>query len=362
VALFALRYRAGRRLLLAGALVFSTYFTNIGARFLIPCLPFFSLALALAMGEAAPLLALLMLFHAVASWPPVLNRYVNPNCWRLVRFPVKAALRITPPEDFLRVNSYGYGVARMIEEKVPPGEPVLAMDGLPDSYTTRETLVNYESASNQALADTVNMGWSQASQPGVARIFRFPERTSRRMRVLQTKQAPYPQQWNVYELRFYHRGQELERRPEWCFEASPNPWEVRMAFDNSVATRWRSGEVASPGMYLAADFGREESVDEVRLITSYDFDYTRLQLEAMNTSAGPSSGWELVADNPAVVYQTIPPELRRMATREMQARGVRYLMLYDKNYGAEDFAKDPDAWGLKLIDSGYGARLYQAIP
>ena len=37
---------AGRRLLLAGALVFSTYFANIGARFLIPCLPFFSLALA----------------------------------------------------------------------------------------------------------------------------------------------------------------------------------------------------------------------------------------------------------------------------------------------------------------------------
>ena len=105
VALLALRYRAGRRLLLAGALVFSTYFTNIGARFLIPCLPFFSLALGLAFAEAAPFLAALMLFHAAASWPPVLNRYVNPNCWRLVRFPYKAALRITPPDEFLRQNS-----------------------------------------------------------------------------------------------------------------------------------------------------------------------------------------------------------------------------------------------------------------
>lgn len=176
------------------------------------------------------------------------------------------------------------------------------------------------------------------------------------MRVVQTKRAPYPQQWNVYELKFYDRGQELPRRPEWRIEARPNPWEVQWAFDNSVATRWRSGEVASPGMYLDADFGREESVDEVRLITSYDFDYTRPLLEART-----SAGWDRIAENPGVVYQAIPPDIRRMATREMHARGVRYLMLYDKNYGAEDFAKDPEAWGLKLIGRGYGARLYQTI-
>src|SRR6202158_5656188 len=85
VALIALRYRAGRRLLLAGALMFSTYFTNIGARFLIPCLPFFSLAMGLALGESVPLLMALLLFHAAASWPPVLKRYANPASWRLVR-------------------------------------------------------------------------------------------------------------------------------------------------------------------------------------------------------------------------------------------------------------------------------------
>ena len=138
--------------------MFSTYFANIGARFLIPALPFFSLALALAFAEAAPFLALLMLFHGAASWPPVMNRYVNPNCWRLVRFPYKAALRITPPEEFLRVNSLGYGVARLIEEQVPAGEPVLAMDGIPDSYTTREILVSYESAANQALDRALRSG------------------------------------------------------------------------------------------------------------------------------------------------------------------------------------------------------------
>ena len=80
----------------------------------------------------------------------------------------------------------------MIEARVPAGEPVLAMDGIPDSYTTHEILVSFQSASNQALADTVNMGWYEASQPAEARVFQFPERKTRRMRVVQTAQAPIP--------------------------------------------------------------------------------------------------------------------------------------------------------------------------
>jgi hypothetical protein len=130
-----------------------------------------------------------------------------------------------------------------------------------------------------------------------------------------------------------------------------------MAFDNSLATRWRSGEVAGPGMYLDADFGREESVDEVRLITSSDFVRIRLQLESMN----PAGGWEKIADDPRQVSVAAPQGIRRMATYEMHARGVHYLMIYDTDYGADDFAEDPEAWGLKLIGRDSQARLYQTI-
>jgi hypothetical protein len=357
LALAALRFQAGRRLLLAGALLFSTYFANIGARFLIPCLPFFSLALGLAFGEAAPLLAAIMLFHAVASWPPVLNRYASPGCWRLVRFPYEAALRITPPDEFLRENSYGYGIARMIEAKVPPGEPVLTITGIPDSYTTHQILVSFQSAANESLTDSFNMGWDEATQAGVIRIFQFPERKVRRMRAVQTLQAQYSQQWSVYELRFYYRGKELARRPEWRLRAWPNPWEVQLAFDNSVATRWRSHEVASPGMYLDVDFGRDESVDEARVITTYDIDHTRVQLE----SASPADGWEKIADKPRLMYQPVPQGIRRMATYEIAARGVHFLMLRGTDYGAEDVAGDPEAWGLKLIGHDHEAALYQTI-
>jgi hypothetical protein len=364
VALLALRYRAGRRLLLAGALVFSTYFANIGARFLIPSLPFFSLALGLALAEVVPLLAVLMLFHAAASWPPVLNRYVNPACWRLMRFPYKAALRITPPEDFLRENSRGYTIARMIEAKVPGREPVLSMDGVPDSYTTHEILVSFQSAGTQSLADTVNMGWAQDSQPGGGQTFRFPERKARRMRVLQIGHAEPPHQWNVHELRFFDQGHELKRRLDWRLQAWPNPWEVQLAFDNTPVTRWRSGEVASPGMYLDVDFGREESIDEVGLVTSYDFGETQLELQSMNTSSAssnPAGEWEKVADNPQGRYLPVPKEIRRMATYEMHARGVHYLLIRDSNFGAKDFADDPDKWGLKKIGREDDASLYKTI-
>jgi hypothetical protein len=361
VALAALRFQAGRRLLLTGALVFSTYFANIGARFLIPCLPFFSLAIGLAFGEAAPLLMALILFHAATCWPGVLNRYVNPNCWRLVRFPYKAALRITPPDEFLRKNLHGYAAVQMIDDKVidakvPGSEPVFSMDSLPDSYTRHPILVAGRSAGNQALADTINMGWNESSQPKVARTFQFPEHKARRMRVVQTAQGRISQ-WTAHELRFYDHGTEIARKADWRFEAWPNPWEVQLAFDNSLATRWRSWEVASPGMYLDVDFGREESVDEVRLITSSDFKETELRLESMNSSGG----WDKIADNPQNVIQAVPQGIRRMATYELHARAIRYLMIGDTNHGSEDFAEDPEAWGLKLIGHTGGERLYQTI-
>ena len=47
IALLALRRREGRQLLLAAAVFGSTYLGNIGARFLIPPLPFVALAMML---------------------------------------------------------------------------------------------------------------------------------------------------------------------------------------------------------------------------------------------------------------------------------------------------------------------------
>jgi hypothetical protein len=75
LALLAVRRREGRQLLLAAAVFGSTYFGNIGARFLIPPLPFVALAMLLGLANRALAMAV-ALIHAVVSW-----RRASGNGW-----------------------------------------------------------------------------------------------------------------------------------------------------------------------------------------------------------------------------------------------------------------------------------------
>ena len=348
IALASLRFSAGCRLLAAGAVVLATYFLNIGTRFLIPSLPFFSLAMALAVGNSTALFTGLMIFHSVTSWPSAVKIYADSHVWALDRILFKQALRIVPQDQYLREHFAGYDQAKMIDSYVPKGEPVLAFLGAPDAYTSHEILVSYQAASNETAADILNVGWVEGYQPRLLETFRFPEQTLPRVRV--TVAAPSNQrsiqQWSVHELRFFDRGVELPRRPEWRLRAWPNPWEVQLAFDNSPATRWRSWEHATPGMYLEVDFGKSVAVDEVRVETSYDSRNVQIQVEGL-------------AQN-AVVSSIEPPAgVRHAATYEMAQRGIHYLLIHDSDPIADDIRDDPDGWGLTEIAAGYGVKLYQ---
>jgi len=353
--LLALRYRAGRRIWLAGLFVFAPYFGNVSTRFLIPSLPFFSLAIALALARWQLLLGALVVFHAVSSWYQVVPRYADKYAWRIDTVPVRAAIRWTDQDQYLHGVSDTYNAARMIEGHVPEGEQVLAMNGIADSYTRREIRVSFQSASNEVLADIVNMAWSAGNQPTKARVFQFPEVRTRRMRVEQSAKATSPEQWSVHELRFYSHGVEVQRRPEWRLRAWPVPEDVQMAFDNSPATRWRSWETAAPGMYLDVDFGREEAVDEVRMETSPDYSTMRFEVDSMNAAGAWVKAGEVTRD----IDLPPNPQARRMATYEMAKRGVHYLMMWDTDFGASDFRGDPEAWGLELVAADSGARLYK---
>jgi hypothetical protein len=354
IALLALRFREGRRLLGPGLLLFAPYLANVGARFLIPCLPFFAMAMAMAISWP-PALAAVMLFHGVASWPSMIPRYAAKYSWRLDRILYKQALRKIPQDKYLRQNFRFYGIARMIEETVPEGAPVLAANGLPDSYTSHEILVSFQSAYNEELADILNAGWDDSRQPTVRRTFKFPATTVRRLRVLQTGVGFPLEEFKVHELRFFSNGIELPRDPGWRLRAWPNPWDVQLAFDNSPATRWRSWETASPGMYIDVDFGKNQSVDEVRLDTSFDYTNIRLQLESMD----PSGKWVTIAPDPPKKAIPVPVSIRKWATRELHARGIDYIVMQDTDWGAQDMSEDPESWGFKVIATGYGARIYK---
>jgi hypothetical protein len=362
IALLSLRFRAGRRLMAAGVILLVPYFGNIGTRFLIPVLPFFGLALALAPGDSPGLVTVLMLFSALTSWPSVIKHYAEPGSWRMDTVPLKrgiqTALRIIPEDTFLRQASLSYSIARMVDDYVPRNEPVLGLTAIADAYTRREILVDYEAAFNNLLADVLNNGWVASYQPRVLESYTFRERGVRRIRIEQTSLGRLREQWSLHEIRFFHAGTELPRRPEWRLNAWPDPWDVQLAFDNSPATRWRTWERAAPGQYVQVDFGGEVAIGEVRIERSYDYNELKVAVKTLDSGTG---SWTVIAREPKVTAIKPDPNIRRYATRELKERGVRFVLVPDDYSGAFDFRGDPEGWGMELVTAGYGARLYRIL-
>jgi hypothetical protein len=359
IALLALRFRAGRRLLLAAGVLLVPYFGNIGTRFIIPCLPFIALAMTLAVGNLPRIVAALVLFHAISAWPPMIPFYADPIAWKIIHFPLQAALRRQSEDSFLRQRLYGYPEARMIEEHVPRGERVLTMTSIADAQTSREILVSFQAAFNQLVMDAVNTGWNDSFRPKVAMVFQFPERTLRRIRILQTAPGKPHTQWNVHEVRYFRGGVELSRSPQWRLRAWPNSWDVQLAFDNSPATRWRSWEAPAPGMYIETDFGGDQTVDQVTVETSEDGLWSAtMQVEMMDGNGR----WVELAGNPERRDIPVPLWLRRAATYELHARGVNYMLVRDSDFGAGDYMDDPDSWGFEIVARTSEATLYKVAP
>jgi hypothetical protein len=356
LALLALRWNVGRRLLAAGALLLAVCFFNVGTRFLIPCLPFFSMAMALSLDFSPPLLLVLMFFHAITSWPAGIRVYADPFVWSLDKIRYREALRIVPQDVALRRASDNYNLARMVDVNVAKGERVLAMGQVSNSYTTREVLVGFESAFNEELRDILNTGWNEFQQPSVRRTFRFPATTTGGVRVVAT--AASREQWGIQELRFYDGGSELPRLPDWRLQAWPSPWDVQLAFDNSQATRWRSWEPAKPGMYLETGFAKPQAIDRVTVELCPDDRGIPSEVEVLDDRGH----WQKAGGNASEESVPLHGDIRRAAVYELHARNVNYLLMRDTDYGAEDIRDDPESWGLKEIAVGFGARLYRVTP
>ena len=353
-ALAALRFPAGRRLLLGAALFGSVYAANTGTRFLIPALPFLALALALAFLRAPAALPLLVAFHALASWPWSLPHYAAPAAWRIDEFPYRAAVRLEPEDEYLARRLNTYPITRFVEMNVPPGKPVLAFSQLADAYTAREILVVYQSAENAVLGDFVYTALLPDYQPSRAFRFRFPAARARKLRAVQTASGA-PDLWSVAEMRLYHEGRELARGAGWRLRAHPNPWDAPLAFDNSPVTRWRSWQSIFPGMFLEVDLGREEMVDTVDLEGSPDQWAVRLRLEAQDGGGR----WRPLGGDPESIARPFKAGLRAAAGAELKARGVEYLVLFDGDHAAEDFRARAAEWGVTMLGERGGARLYR---
>ena len=356
LALFALRYREGRRLLLAALIFAVPYVNNIGTRFLLPALPFLSLALGLVMVRIKFVLPLLIVTHAVISLPHVLAKYCSPYAWRLERVPVAAALRITPEEKYLKDRFWGYPFARMIETHVPPDEKIFSFSGVPEAYITRDFLTGYQAAFNNTLSEFVWVGLFPDTAPVLRTRLAFSSQPLRQLKLVLTK--PSTEQWNIAEFHILNKAEQIERTPEWRIRARPNPWDVQMAFDNTPVTRWRTQEPPKSNMFVEVDLGSERVMDAVLLEQSKDQIGARLELHGR----GPKGPWKLLTTRQEFSESPAPRGLRRAAMEELRARGIRYVFAMSDDPAAKDYNENRALWGLTLLAEHSGTRLYFIEP
>src|SRR5262249_2573977 len=97
LALLALRYPLGRRMLLPAFVFAAPALLNVGTRFLIPSLPFLAIAMGIAFQNSWGVMPALAIFQGVLCWHTVVPLYTHKYAWRLsTGVPWKAALRLTP--------------------------------------------------------------------------------------------------------------------------------------------------------------------------------------------------------------------------------------------------------------------------
>ncbi len=344
IGLLALRFRAGRHLLLAAAVFAVAYPLDPGTRFLVAVLPFTALAMSLVFAKWKGVTPAVLAIHAITAWPACARLYCDRGAPRLERSPLKAALRIQPEEEHLPWLVPRYRVARMLDEKVPAAARVFAYGALPLAYTSRIVL-------SGRVGDTLVDATLPASQPAVRKTFRFPAQAVRRLRIVQTSESTG--EWSVSELRVFLEGRELPREPQWRVRASPNPREAQAAFDNNPLTRWRSRRDMRAGDHVEIDLGSAERADAVVLDTPADRSRLALEFRTQNGT------WVRVAESPEISAVAPERHARWMASRELRWQGFEYVLIADEDAIAKDVRRNMIDWGFMLIDERPGARLYR---
>lgn len=301
------------RLLLGAAIALSIYPLNIGVRFLIPALPF----LALALSHALPRLALpLALAASLLAWPSVFSLYASPHTWFLEKLPWRAALRLESEDGFLTRKSAGYITARLIEQMIPPGESVFALSPIPESYTSRNILIGYQSTLgqqlSQALAAPTYEGY-QASQ-----VFSCPTGDI-------TVERDSTDTFSISEI---------EPLPE-SIHCSRHPWDAPLAIDRNPATRWRTWGAARSGDHCSLSPSQS-----YRLFITPD--QWNLQLRGCHRELTPYSA-----------------DYREAARRFFLSRQIRYLAIDAPDYPARDMRENAKLWPLDLLAERGTMRLYR---
>lgn len=352
--LLALRRRQGRIAAATALLLAIPWFLNTGTRFLMPALPWVAFLIAASLPR--PLTLACVVFHAITALPPVIARYEAPSAWRLRGFPLLAALRIEPEDEYLRRNLWAYRLAEVIEKNTHPGARILDLVDAPGAYVTRELIGYWQSAFGDRLGDSLELAAYQERGSLEQMDLEWPEQPLLGVRFLRVDGPPG--NWGIHEVRL-NRGWEVIRpSSRWELEASPNVWETPLVLDGSIVTRWALWEPARPGMFLAVEFERPRPLTHASIVTTRLAGGTKVQIEGMRADGA----WTALGGSPSVTPYP-PVNLRPLAVRALRREGVRYILARIGNSGhgitARALAANPRDWGLEPLASLDEVTLYR---
>ena len=346
LALLAWRSRAARLVLAAALLVALPWFSNKGARFLMPSMALAGLALGAALagmwrGRAAWAAVAL---QAIVCWPNALNLWTPDYTFRLHDFPLAAALRIEPEADYLARHSPEYPVARMVEEHTPRDARIFSLAPVASAYLPRAVTVNWQSAEGDRIEDALHgafwangMYQRRGSWPAEALLgirFRLP--------------ASHEGEWDVAELEIYSKGKRVPSASDWTLSARPNLWEAPLALDHNYATHWRTWRDIEAGMALEVDFQIPVIADAAALISVGPCEGVPLEIWVKQLN----NVWRLAGKSPPTLASSAMPQ-RRDVTAVLRSAGYGYLLAQlgdggDGPIGA-DMLAHPLAWDLDVV-------------
>jgi hypothetical protein len=351
IGLIALRRRGGRLLWAAALFLALPWLTNTGARFLMPAVALAAIALGMALPRPAAWAAIAI--QAVLCWPHVLDGWETRYSFRLHGFPLAAAVGAESEADYCKRSFEEYNVARMIQRATPPDSRTLALLGVASAYLDREVAVTWQSAEADQLLDTLRLATVYSSTPTFDWKAVWGERAVRAVRFRMP--TGYQGEWDINEVQLYSGNERVFNSPQWTLGGWPNRWELPLAFDGNMATRWRTWETVRAGMYLDVELGNPQRLTAAVLVTHTAAFRVPLEVYGLDMRGR----WHLLSNTPQAIPRA-PQDIRLEASRAIKRAGFRYLLVPTGGGGNAPIGNilvgHETEWGMERV--GEAGRFY----
>jgi hypothetical protein len=294
---------------------------------------------------ARPMLWVCLSIHALTCWPAVAAMYQSPTAWRLGPLPWRAALRLESEQDYLARTVWEYRLTDLLAQ-TRPSETTFSLTAIPNAYAGRPIVDWWQSALADRAMDTLRLASVYSDVPFFDLRAEWPAEALNALRFRLT--TPHPGEWDLNEVRLFSGSDRVNTSPRWLLTAWPNPWEVPVAFDDNLASRWRTWEPMRPGMFVEVRFDHPERLTAAALASHSPIYNVPVEFYGL----GSNGAWKLLSAHPERVLRP-KEDLRRPAMRYLKSCGIDYILAPVSTAGVWQLGKilveQHREWGLEDV-------------